>query len=104
MLVAAHVKPRAKCCQEEKADLENIAMLQCKSCDSLFENGFITVNEKGEVIANIDIPLTDDLVELLSSIEGNSCEYINENKQRAAYMKYHRENIFSKAMINSNGI
>lgn len=40
-LVAAHVKPRSKCNLEEKADLENIAMLQCKSCDALYENGYI---------------------------------------------------------------
>lgn len=95
LLVAAHVKPRSKCSLEEKSDIENIAMLQCKSCDALYENGYISVNELGIVITTDNLPMTEDLKILVSQIAGNSCDYLNGNEKRLSYLKFHRENIFN---------
>lgn len=95
LLVAAHVKPRSKCSLEEKSDIENIAMLQCKSCDALYENGYISVNELGIVITADNLPMTEDLKILVSQITGNSCDYLNGNEKRLSYLKFHRENIFN---------
>lgn len=47
-LVAAHIKKRARCNNEEKRDLANIAMLACTfGCDVLYEHGYITVQTGG---------------------------------------------------------
>ncbi|MEU5242832.1 hypothetical protein AB0G81_01715 [Streptomyces asoensis] len=49
-LVAAHIKKRAACSEEERWDLNNVAMLACLlGCDSLFEHGFVTVEEGGQL-------------------------------------------------------
>ncbi|WP_223507884.1 HNH endonuclease [Pseudomonas sp. BF-B-25] len=94
ILIAAHVKPRAKCTHEERADIDNIAMLQCVTCDSLFENGFITIQSNGLVAVNRDKTMTKDLAQLYSSIEGRHVYYVNENKNRLLYLQYHWENVF----------
>ncbi len=47
-LIAAHIKKRATCTDDEKRDFENIAMLACSlGCDSLYERGYVTVAEGG---------------------------------------------------------
>lgn len=94
-LVAAHVKTRSKCSLEEKADIENIAMLQCKSCDALYENGYISIDENGVVIVTDNLPMTEDLKILVFQVSGNSCDYLNGNEQRLSYLKFHRDNVFS---------
>jgi len=103
LLIAAHVKPRAKCSLEEKGDVENIAMLQCKSCDALFEQGLISVNQEGVVIANRDkYILTDDLAIMLSQLEGNACDYQNGSERRSAYLKYHRDHILTNFEVSDD--
>ncbi|MEW5624434.1 HNH endonuclease [Pseudomonas putida] len=95
ILIAAHVKPRAKCTHEERGDIDNIAMLQCVTCDSLFENGFITIQSNGLVAVNRDKTITKDLAQLYNSIEGRRAYYLNGNKNRLLYLQYHWENIFN---------
>jgi hypothetical protein len=49
-LVAAHIKRRTSCTDEEKRDLDNVVMLCCKfGCDELFERGYVAVDH-GDVI------------------------------------------------------
>jgi hypothetical protein len=48
-LVAAHIKPRRLCSDNERLD-NNVAMLLCKfGCDELFEKGYLVVDSIGEV-------------------------------------------------------
>jgi hypothetical protein len=48
-LVAAHIKPRAKCSQRERRD-PNIAMLACLfGCDAAFERGHLRVTNQGRI-------------------------------------------------------
>ena len=96
LLVAAHVKKRADCTNEEKADIENIAMLQCGGCDKLFENGYLFINDKGIINANTDVPLTDDVVKKLARVVGNKTEYFNNNFSRQKYIKFHKEKAIKK--------
>ncbi len=43
LLVAAHIKKRSHCTDQEKRDLSNVGMLNCKfGCDELYERGFIS--------------------------------------------------------------
>ncbi|GGN96806.1 hypothetical protein GCM10011579_098650 [Streptomyces albiflavescens] len=47
-LIAAHIKKRAACTDDEKRDLQHVAMLACLlGCDGLYERGFITVAPGG---------------------------------------------------------
>ncbi|MBH3393393.1 HNH endonuclease [Pseudomonas monteilii] len=94
-LIAAHVKPRAKCTHEERGDIDNIAMLQCVTCDSLFENGLITIHSNGLVAVNRDKTMTKDLAQLYASIEGRRAYYLNGNENRLLYLQYHWLNIFN---------
>ncbi|MCH4873005.1 HNH endonuclease [Pseudomonas sp. TMW22091] len=94
ILIAAHVKPRAKCTHEERADIDNIAMLQCVICDSLFENGYISIQSNGVVAVSRNETTTKDLEQLYSVIEGSHVHYVTENKNRLLYLQYHWENVF----------
>jgi hypothetical protein len=50
-LVAGHIKKRAACTDDEKRDLQNIGMLNCKfGCDELYERGYISVDGQGIVV------------------------------------------------------
>lgn len=47
-LVAAHVKKRAACTDDERRNLRDIAMLACSfGCDVLYESGWVAVDETG---------------------------------------------------------
>jgi hypothetical protein len=49
-LVAAHIKKRVMCTDEEKRDLANIAMLACiLGCDAFYEHGYIAVAPGGTI-------------------------------------------------------
>jgi hypothetical protein len=49
-LIAAHIKKRAMCTDDEKRDLTNIAMLACTfGCDAVYEHGYITVAAEGAI-------------------------------------------------------
>jgi hypothetical protein len=49
-LVAAHVKKRSICTDDERRDLRHVAMLACTfGCDALYEAGWITVGQGGYV-------------------------------------------------------
>lgn len=91
LLVAAHVKKRSHCLPEEKLDIENVAMLQCGSCDKLFERGFVYLNDDGRVVANDDAQMTEDVLHELNNLHGNVCEYVNGVDSRMIYIAYHRE-------------
>ena len=58
-LVAAHIKPRSKCSDREKRDIENVAMPNCRfGCDELYERGYIAVGATGHVLASLLAPET----------------------------------------------
>lgn len=48
LLVAAHIKPRWACTENERMDTRNVSMLACLfGCDALFELGYVVVGEHG---------------------------------------------------------
>ena len=88
MMVAAHIKKRADCSDEEKRDLNNIAAPMCKfGCDELYEKGYIGISDKGIVTDLKNQPTTDAIVEHLASIENNICTKWNDCTK--GYFKYH---------------
>lgn len=71
-LVAAHIKRRSDCTNAEKLDIEHIATLMCKfGCDSLYENGFVSV-DAGSVVDLRRRGVTRFMQKYIDGISGNS--------------------------------
>ena len=89
LLVAAHIKPRARCSSLERTD-PNIVMPACKTgCDDFFEHGFLIVEGDGVIQANKAAQATTDLRRMLADREGLRCTH--HNPLTAGYFKYRRD-------------
>lgn len=87
MLVAAHIKKRSSCTDEERKDL-NIVMSACKfGCDELYERGHIQVGSNG-LITSKNLIENDAVNNYIKKIEGKSC--ISYSTQNEIYFKWHR--------------
>jgi hypothetical protein len=84
-LVAAHIKKRSHCENEEKLD-ENIVMPLCKfGCDELYEKGILVVRN-GEFTSSQKIE--DESIKLyINSIRNKKCNYFNNNTHK--YFNWH---------------
>ncbi len=89
LMVAAHIKMRASCSQEERLDI-NVVIPVCKfGCDELYEKGFITVDHKGSVIPSTQaLGITDELDEFLEGVRGN--KVIGFSHDNELYYEWHR--------------
>ncbi|MEV6226548.1 HNH endonuclease [Saccharopolyspora shandongensis] len=96
-LVAAHIKPRRHCTDDEKRDLDNVAMLACLlGCDSLYEHGYIGVGTDGEILVSDragDCPSVHDLIDRHLAQQRTAWW----SPQRARYFDWHREHRFLAA-------
>lgn len=71
-LVAAHIKKRAHCSNDEMLDIENIVLPMCKfGCDDLFEKGYISVKD-GEVITKKHLIVTSRIEKHIDKVVGNN--------------------------------
>jgi hypothetical protein len=92
-LVAAHVKRRSRCTDDERNDLGNVAMLACKfGCDSLFESGYITVDDAGRVRSSAEEGLRGRLRDHLDQLHGRLCGAHRDESQ--PYFEWHRANVY----------
>ena len=86
-LVAAHIKKRANCTDEEKRDLHNIACLMCKfGCDDLYERGAIGV-AGGTVVILKNFDAYPEVSTYLDKLKGRTCRVWNESNQH--YFHWH---------------
>jgi hypothetical protein len=87
LLVAAHIKARAKCIMRERNDYQyNIFPLCSLGCDALFERGYLVV-ANGAVARGPAKPLSPDLVKRLTVLHGKIVSYYN--KGSAVYFRWH---------------
>jgi len=88
LLVAAHIKERSSCTNEEKLDFEAIASLMCKmGCDALFEHGYIYVNNG--IISKNSIPInTLHLNKVLEKLDGKAVANWYKSEK---YYTWHKE-------------
>ncbi|MDZ4619399.1 HNH endonuclease [Bacillus cereus] len=88
LLVAAHIKKRAHCTNEEQLDADNIVIPMCKfGCDELFERGYISISD-GKVVSLIDeeyLPAT--VKTYIETIKGKVCGSWTDNN--AKYFIWH---------------
>lgn len=91
MLVAAHIKQRSMCTDDERRDIPAVAMFACTfGCDALFERGYIAVDSNGAIIRSMTKPMASDLT---GHLEGLYC--LAYNAERSSYFEWHRETQFS---------
>ncbi len=88
VLIASHIKPYRDCISSEQFDTEN-GLLLSKNFDSLFDLGYITFDDKGQIICSKQ--LDKDVVKHVSSYVLDS---VFLNPKREFYMNYHRNNVF----------
>ncbi|WNV88407.1 HNH endonuclease signature motif containing protein [Umezawaea sp. Da 62-37] len=95
-LVAAHVKPRSLCTDEERNDLRNVAMLACGfGCDRLYEDGYLAVDEHGRVLAAPStVELGSAVSDYLRRLEGLRCTAHRPGSE--PYFAWHRDNVYRR--------
>lgn len=93
LLVAAHIKPRANCTEEEKRDL-NVIFRACKlGCDELFEKSYLIVDSDGLIKGTENLAKsTQALKDYASQIINKKCLATNDSNKhyfewRATHMK-----------------
>jgi len=89
-LIASHVKPWKDCSTRERLDINN-GLLLCPNHDWLFDKGFISFDNKGDIIINFENNLT-----ITSNMDVNERIKINLNSQQKEYMQWHQEKCFIK--------
>ncbi|SDJ15318.1 hypothetical protein SAMN05192558_110233 [Actinokineospora alba] len=95
-LVAAHIKPRSECSDEERRDLRNVAMAACAfGCDLLFELGYITVDEDGWIRTAEATPSGRfaDHVNLVGTLRCSA-----HRPETEPYFAWHRANRFQRGV------
>lgn len=97
LLVAAHIKPRSECSDDEKRDIKNVAMPNCKfGCDELWERGYISVNGDGQLVhaPNETADLGARVTEYLSTKlqPGKALSYFKDEENRLTYAAWHHAN------------
>jgi hypothetical protein len=96
-LIAAHIKKRAMCSDDEKRDLANIAMLACTfGCDAVYEHGYVAVAPEGTIQVS---PLAAGIPEVAAYIQeklaGRTVSWWTPNRE--PYYLWHRAHTFKDA-------
>ena len=90
VLIASHIKPYKSSEPDEQFDVNN-GLLLSKNLDSLFDLGYISFDEAGNIL--ISKELSPEMQKYVSQF---SIDNLFINPKRMAYMKYHRKNVFEK--------
>jgi hypothetical protein len=94
-LRAAHIKPRSKCTEDERKQLSRIAMSACVfGCDALFEAGFVSVDEHGQVVVSAEVNAHPALSRGAGPLAGRDC--LAFGVHNAELFEWHRENVFRR--------
>jgi hypothetical protein len=87
LLVAAHIKKRSRCSDEEKRDVPANVIPACRfGCDELFERGYIVVGEGGVLERSAVKTLHGAVDAYIGSIEGRQ---IANWRRHARYFAWH---------------
>lgn len=90
-LVASHIKPWKSSTDQEKIDPYN-GLLLIPNIDKLFDSGYITFTDDGNIITSNLI--TDNDLENMSISKNMKVFKIHKNNM--PYLKYHRDTVFIK--------
>lgn len=100
LLVAAHIKPRWACSEDERMDSLNVSMLACLfGCDALFELGYVAIDERGTIQPGSRGD--HEVQDRIDAIVGRQCRaHDNESRQ---YFSWHRQH-HSAARLDNAGL
>ncbi|WP_146245736.1 hypothetical protein [Curtobacterium sp. MCLR17_055] len=91
-LVAAHIKRRSDCSDDEKNDLPAIAMAACKfGCDELYERGLIWVDDRGRLKKSKDLSDAEALSYWRAKLRGQVVDIWHSRPESRRYFAAHRE-------------
>jgi len=93
LLVAAHVKPRSACTEEERKDIPHVAMVACAlGCDALFEAGYLSVDGSGRIVTARRELRQSHALAVLRDLEGRRAPAWSP--AREPYFAWHRQHRF----------
>ncbi|MFF2031121.1 HNH endonuclease [Arthrobacter sp. NPDC058192] len=93
LVVAAHIKPRWACSENERMDTRNVSMLACLfGCDALFELGYVVIGEHGIIKRGSrgSAKVEDRLVDIV----GRRCPAHGDESRQ--YFAWHRQHHSSR--------
>jgi hypothetical protein len=94
LIRASHIRPWCECeSDEQKLDPHN-GLLLAVGVDAAFDCGFITFDDDGTLLISITLDVAD-LARLGIPAEGR-LRSSHLSKERRAYLKYHREQVFER--------
>jgi hypothetical protein len=94
-LVAAHVKKRSECTNDERLDIPAIGMPACKfGCDALYEAGYLGVDEAGSVVVSRWAPRDSVSRRYLHRYAGRSAG--TDFDLRRVYFDWHMQHTFKQ--------
>ena len=88
LLIVSHIKPWSKSSETERVDHDNV-MLLCPNHDSLFDKGYISFSENGNILLSSNIA-EEEL--LLMNVDKNFRLEVSDAMRK--YLDYHRQSIF----------
>jgi hypothetical protein len=95
LLVASHIKPRNECSEKERVD-PSVVMLACVlGCDSLFDKGFIYIDQNGVIKVSSKSDGYPDLSLFVSNIDGKVATAYSDKAK--GYFAWHEKNIALKS-------
>lgn len=89
LLIASHIKPWKDSEVDERLDMDN-GFLLCPNHDKLFDNGFISFDDAGEIIISEKLNQVNCVF-----MNVKSDMKIDLNAGNRKYLEFHREHIFS---------
>lgn len=104
-LVAAHIKRRSACTDDEKRDYANVVMPNCSfGCDELFGRGLIAVDDNGNYQVSPMMEYGDAAGQYLQDfIAGRSCDLWVQNEAVRPYFDFHWKTDFKNAVLEQVG-
>ena len=88
LLVASHIKPWRACGPEEKLDINN-GLLLCANHDKLFDGGYISFSDEGNIIISSSLSDND---RIFTNVRKEMRIQVNDKMKE--YLSYHKNNEF----------
>ncbi|MGY0213414.1 HNH endonuclease [Bacillus cereus] len=89
-LVASHIKRWSQSNHKERLDVNN-GLLLCPNHDVLFDKGYISFEDDGKIVIS---DILNEATKVFLNV--NETMNIRMNEGQRKYMKWHRENLYSK--------
>lgn len=105
-LVAAHIKRRSACTDDEKRDYANVVMPNCTfGCDTLFGRGLIAVNDNGKFQISPMLDYGDAAGQYLQDfVAGSTCQLWSQNPATRPYFNFHYNTDFKNAVLQQESL